>query len=447
MPINAALIFTLAMVGIGVLITIYFWPSIALGMFLAIPLVKADMVMRFPFLTGTIGYIFDVGLVVIALLAIVIHLLKTRQGVRILIPRLFWLCWFVLSILVWVRLPASRDTVSGFQRAILFSVYNTLIMLLGSIYCSSFEAALKMTRAFLLVGIICTFGILLFGKTAAEYESARMTFAGAQSLAVADSIGRAIMVFLVFWLAKVKFLLRKLMIPFIALGLLAIFLAGGRGTILGLALSTMFIAYAYRKSHGIKTIVVGLILALVIGFVVNYFFTVATQAQQFGIESITKGILDRVYMVKSTLSEWSKSPVFGTGTGDMSFQLTGTVGEKTYPHNIYLEVLNELGIVGFVFYMGLIAYSIKIFKAAISYQLENIIPREFLVVIAAGLIYYILFGVKTGSYAGSGMLYFLLGAGLSLTEVAKRQLVEWEMYGYENADLQSLSREYNNIIE
>lgn len=113
-------------------------------------------------------------------------------------------------------------------------------------------------------------------------------------------------------------------------------------------------------------------------------------------------------MMKDTLSEWCKSPIFGTGTGDTSFQLTGMVGEKKYPHNIYLEILNELGVVGFMFYMCLFAHSLKVFKAAISYRLNNLIPRELLVVVASGLLYHILFGFKTSTYAASFMLYFFL---------------------------------------
>lgn len=50
-------------------------------------------------------------------------------------------------------------------------------------------------------------------------------------------------------------------------------LAGHRGAIFGLILVFLFIAIAYRKAHGIWSIASGLILALVLGFVVNYFFT------------------------------------------------------------------------------------------------------------------------------------------------------------------------------
>ena len=141
MQINMVLIFVLMMVGFGLLVTIYFWPSVALGIFIAIPLVKPAMVMRFPFFRGTFGYIFDTSIVIIAMLALVIYLMKTGQGIRLLIPKSFWLCWFVLSVLVWMLLPASRDTVTGFQKAMLFSVYSTLVILLGALCGSSTESA------------------------------------------------------------------------------------------------------------------------------------------------------------------------------------------------------------------------------------------------------------------------------------------------------------------
>jgi Kef-type K+ transport system membrane component KefB len=138
-------------------------------------------------------------------------------------------------------------------------------------------------------------------------------------------------------------------------------------------------------------------------------------------------------MVQSTLSEWVKSPIFGTGTGDTSYQLTGDVGLKQYPHNIYLEILSELGIVGFIFYIGLFLHTVPVFKAAFSYKQDDLIQRDYLVVLAAGLAYHILFGVKTGSYAGSFMLYFFMGASIGMRRVAlaeyqKLSLNEFEGY-------------------
>ena len=432
---NGSLIFVLILIALGVLFIIYFWPSVALMIFFAIPMIKVTVVMRFPFLVHMVGYILDVGMLLIALLSIVVYHWRIKQPVRILIPKLFWLCWFVLSILIWVRLPASRDYVTGFQRGMLFSVYDTLIILLGALYCNSFQAVDKMMKAFLLSGTVCIFGILFFGRPAGGYEASRLMFANAPSLAISDFIGYGIFVLLTFWLAKRKFSLTKLLIPFVAFGVLAIFLTGTRGTILGLVVSSFFILYAYRKNQGIMTIIGGLVLVVVIGVVANFFLTTKSQAERFSTEIIRNDVLIRVDMVKSTLSEWLKSPVFGTGTGDTSFQLTGTTGERQYPHNIYLELLNELGIVGFVFYVILLAHSFRVIKMAVSYQLDNVIPREFLVVITAGLIYQLLLSAKGGSYIG-GDLYFFLGAGVSFVEMARRQLVEREMYDYESTDLQ-----------
>jgi len=431
MQMSATLIFAMIMAGFGLLLAVYFWPSIALGIFIAIPLVKPAMVMRFNFMTGTIGYMFDTGIVVMAMIGITIYLFRTGQGVRILIPKSFWFCWLMLSILVWLRLPASRDPVSGFTRAMLFSIYNTCVLILGALCGSSTKSILKLTSSLITIGLIGTFALLIYGKPSHDYESARMTVAGAQVLALGDSIAYAVIVIMVFWLSKRRYILRKGAFILAGFALFAILLAGHRGALVGLAVTFLFIAIAYRKTHSVWTIVGGLILALILGFAVHHFFTTSAQASRFSQERVVQGIMDRVFRVKSALSEWSRSPVFGTGTGDTSFQISGTVGSKLHPHNIYLEILNELGVVGFVLYMGLFVHSLKIFKTAISYRRDNIIPREFLVAIASGLLYHILFGLKTSSYAGSFMLYFFMGASISLANYSCQQeslQVEQEYY-------------------
>lgn len=448
MQITATLVFIFIMIGFGAIIMAYFWPSIALGMFFVIPLVKPNLVMHFNFLTGTVGYIFDTSIVIIAILAIIMYLIKTGQSIRNLIPISFWICWFILSMLVWLRLPASRDPVTGFQRAMLFSVYNTLVLILGAVCGSNPKSASKVVSVLLVVGLMCTFAQLLFGTPSAEYEAARITVGGAQVLALGDSIAYAIIVIITFWLSKRRYFLRKPAFILAGFALFAILLAGHRGAIVGLTLVFLFIAIAYRKAHGIWSIASGLILALIIGFVVNYFFTTKAQAGRFTKERFTEAVYGRVYKIKSTLSEWSRSPVFGTGTGDMSFQLTGMVGEKEYPHNIYLEVLNEFGIVGFVFYMALFVHTLRIFKTALSYQSNSLVQREILVVLMAGLVYHILFGIKTSSYAGSFMLYFFMGTGLSLAKFSRQQEsleLEQAYYDMTDYDMTDLQQDYSEL--
>ena len=99
--------------------------------------------------------------------------------------------------------------------------------------------------------------------------------------------------------------------------------------------------------------------------------------------------------------------------------------------------LNELGIVGFIFYMALVVYTLRAFKAALSYKSHGLVPKDLLVINIAGLLYHILFGFKTSTYAGSFMLYFFMGASLSLTQFSRQQeRLEFEQAYYEPADLQ-----------
>jgi O-antigen ligase len=435
MQINSIMLIVLLFLAVFLILTVFMWPAIALGLFMAIPLVKLDLYLRLPFLKGWIGYLFDTSLVVIAILSIVIYNIKKGERIKIYLPKSFWLCWLVMCALVWVRLPASRDFDSGVQRAILFSVFNTLVLIMGALYGSNPKSVSKIITAFMGVGIVCTFGLLFFGSPSDDFDSARMSIANAAALSIGDYIAYMIMVIMAFWLSKRKYLFRKFSFILIGFALLAILLAGHRGAVLGLTVTILFTAMAYRRMHGIWTIMGGVVLLLFIGGVVNYFFKTAAQAERFSVGQINEAITGRVDMIKNTVKEWSRSPVLGRGTGDTSYQLTNNTGERKYPHNIYLEVLNEFGIVGFIFYMGLFLYTIPVFKASLSYQESDFVPRDYLVILAAGLIFHILFGVKTGSYSGSVMLYFFMGAGISLTKFSRQtgsQEIESDNYEAES---------------
>ncbi len=55
---------------------------------------------------------------------------------------------------------------------------------------------------------------------------------------------------------------------------------------------------------------------------------------------------------------WSQNPFFGSGIG--SFPIAVGLGDKRmYPHNIFLEIAAELGVVGLVIFAFFLLYGVK----------------------------------------------------------------------------------------
>lgn len=66
----------------------------------------------------------------------------------------------------------------------------------------------------------------------------------------------------------------------------------------------------------------------------------------------------RVDHIFQAISLWSEKPVFGHGIGAWPV-INGEIDSRYYPHNIILELLVELGIVGFVMLAALVVYAFR----------------------------------------------------------------------------------------
>jgi O-antigen ligase len=79
-------------------------------------------------------------------------------------------------------------------------------------------------------------------------------------------------------------------------------------------------------------------------------------------ESSTQNVDIRLQIWKDALNKFKKSPALGSGFG-ISYHDKISGGTWVHPHNIILEILTELGIVGFCIFLMLFGL---IFKRAVS---------------------------------------------------------------------------------
>src|SRR5699024_7160960 len=147
--------------------------------------------------------------------------------------------------------------------------------------------------------------------------------------------------------------------------------SGSRGSLVSvvLMLTLSFLIYMIWK----KKFILGVVLITVIGTIVPVLFTNANFS--FAIERILAGFSSsgdestsqRLVLYDTALNNFYENPIFGKGIGSFSNE----IGRYYYPHNIFLEVLNDFGVIGFVvllfFLVMLLRKSIWIIKQK-SYQ-------------------------------------------------------------------------------
>lgn len=106
---------------------------------------------------------------------------------------------------------------------------------------------------------------------------------------------------------------------------------------------------------------------------------------------ITKDLstVERINLYKYAINEFVRHPVIGIGTN----------GLYAYPHNIFLEISAENGIIGLLLLLLLIFYVVKLIK---KYNYENILIKQLMVYSFVGNMF-------SFSYVINKYLYFSLG--------------------------------------
>ena len=154
---------------------------------------------------------------------------------------------------------------------------------------------------------------------------------------------------------------KKYAIITIVLLILAISVTGLRSVMLGvfLLVPVMLIIGLKRKNLKIAESAFVLFFLVIAPFAANYFIT--TDAGKHRIETLIPGnnqillkdasVTGRLEAYKASMEKFSGSPIIGKGLGGFySSDSTGSMRSERYPHNFFMEVLAESGIVGMLFW-------------------------------------------------------------------------------------------------
>lgn len=186
---------------------------------------------------------------------------------------------------------------------------------------------------------------------------------------------------LIFPFYYAKFAYKKTIVNFFMMSLMgfAVLYTLSRMALLSLGGSMIMFAFiAHNKKIFIKQLLLpaGLVifLSLTFGIGINTFMALKSPTEAAEIErngaSFTGGEEShRFKLVKFALEGFSESPIIGKGTSTFRGQ-DATGGSMT--HNDYAQILYELGLLGFIFFIGINLGSIKDL-----WRCRNKIPEEF----------------------------------------------------------------------
>ena len=160
---------------------------------------------------------------------------------------------------------------------------------------------------------------------------------------------------------------------------IGVYLTGSRGSLIAIiaGLIIFVIIGFWRKSNFKKTKYYVALVVVVVAFVLVYFQDIILQASFFNIDSNSKSLLEtrfsggeifgqkEMYLEGNRYSIWKNSidffvdsPIIGYGCGNF-LDVSGDSFMEQASHNMYILLLIEYGIIGFLLFMTPIVWTIR----------------------------------------------------------------------------------------
>lgn len=360
--------FILILIAITLVFKIMHYPEILFALFLTAGTYKADP--RLEFIQNHLDLTITLGvLTVISFLIQMNNIRKITIDKQLLKP---YLVFILISAISLLYTPAPIYGVDKFLR---FITITTLALFFPFLLTWDYK---KLNRFFITIVLLAlTMFVDMMGGGITKGTIGFRTALGSNYLAAGRIIGTATIIALFFILTlekAVSKIIYFMLIPFLSLG---VFIPGGRGPILALFISILFIlilnvilcierlacarflpkSSLYLNIFGIFFV---LILIIVIGIFPDYFVTTFKRFEIL-LTVLGESATGRISMYKAAVKAITNYPTFiiGLGIGGFSKYFSG-IDTRLYPHNIFLEIFSELGIFGVTIFVIILIRSILI---------------------------------------------------------------------------------------
>lgn len=184
---------------------------------------------------------------------------------------------------------------------------------------------------------------------------------------------------------------------------------GSRGNLISVIFSIILvnILYVKKNTNGYLKYLTFIIVFLFVLINTDYFQNFLEDnyyiSSRFLSEESYDSLDERYSSYRLVLSNFDLSLFLGNGIGDFGYLLTGT-DSVAYPHNIFLEILYELG---FVVFFGFFTILFLVHRKSIRLKNTNKVSNDILFVINL-VIYFLLFAQSSGDISDNSLLFIFL---------------------------------------
>ncbi len=410
------------------------YPPLVLLLYLTTTFVKATL------LRLSIFQLVDYTIVcaVLTIIAAVYSYLRQRQPLRDIfgLPMLLYLS---ISMLLFFSLSYTSAPNYGLRKSVSFATFGFVAFIAPIVFGKDLKNFKLMIWIILISGVVIGVGTLIAPHAAVLPLGARSrsTFLESNPLSTANSAAWSAIIFFVFMIIKnTSIRLRNISIAMIALMIVVIIITASRGPFIGLFLVFIAALFACRRyaSKAWRPLAIILVFFAVTG-------TIALMPEQATarITGMWKSKYDtkratqaRTVLFAYAFSHWIENPVLGHGVGQWGVDYLG-VDERAYPHNIFLELLYEQGIVGLVLGIAIFWSIFNRWRRASSRVIDYGLNLElFSMVHIAGLLFFynLIVAMKSGDLTDNRLLFFCAGLVVAIYNVVQKESEAAVFEGY-----------------
>ncbi len=332
----------LILIGIIGLVYLFRYPEVAFAIFLFSYVIKAGAILAW-FLNLTLI------MLAIAVLGFTVQLATRKKNNFKLQLVDLWLLGFIIILFTGIYLVPNPE--AGFIKAIRFATIVFFPYLLARIFFNELIQIYRFLKAILILASIVTIILIctsflgytkMHGGRVLSLETNLIPVATFFAVGLVLAVIEAMMPSNRDW--KLKRILCITLIPVFFYG---IFLTGARGpliaAVVGLAFY-FFVRLMKRTTPNFRLACVTALILIIVGF--YYFGDILPNIKSYSLTAIREDLstAQRLEQYSLVANLFSQSPLLGVGTNGFE-QLTGW----GYPHNIFMEVAVENGLVGLIF--------------------------------------------------------------------------------------------------
>ena len=403
------------------------YPPIALGLFLTAGIVKATLVLEYGFFR-IVDY--TVLCAVLTLMALAYSFIKGGGHLRgiISVPVVVYL---LLATILLLGTTYSSAPNYGLQKSTRFATLGLMALLAPVIFAHSLKELKLMLWILLIVGIFISAITIMEPREAVIRPSAeeRAGFLEAGGLATAPQIGLASVVAFIFAImAHTSKPLRIASLIVIPLTIVAVIITGSRGPFIGLGFTCLLAIFICRKGVS-KAWLLVIITTVLIGTIIPFIKLPEKRTARIATMWKSSYHMKEAARSRTEMFAWVaaraiKRPILGNGTGAFAVDRGGQ-DIRYYPHNIFLELLYEQGLIGgAILSLFLLFILIKWIKASRFINLYEMDIGTFQTVHLAGLLFLFMFtqAMKSGDINDNRLMFFCAGLVLAAFNCVHREV-------------------------